>query len=675
MKTQFRNLAVYGLPGNSGSAAALAMLDVLEALDLQPIQKHKQQRRRSDDDDGGDARKQVYDEEEAYHLFAQSQAKRAVYTTLRAQIGHSPTRLRLSGQQINHIATEIRNAWAAKRALKISVAGQTKQGDVHVPDLLPSEEGDTVSLAMADSFGQRISLLQSICQPFGSGIVSRRLGLVFQSRGAAFALDGPSNHPNLYGPGRRPFHTLTGFYVINHLSKARLAVAMKGGSRQPYAFVKLLLDMELKQLPVPRALQEPRYLHADIDSRSPWYPLAAVNNSAASNELFYDGHIAARIRRSLRAHGVVLKPASHKPVDRPFYDSLFGVAAIVSCTTADVCEGYADLRRKPGSAINLVFMSIKPPSNSAALINLDKPVKAWTGQPWTGPVCVLAAANPAWSNSLNAVGAIELKMFAGWNQPSAERKEKLLRSLASCKADAALVLITSNLKERAWFNSLLPGVINTAPSLHIMELLSIKDLFHHWMLLNGFEANLPKLYLNTHHIADEEFPVIVKSLSGTNSDGVYLVKSRRDLDSQLKQLVGGRYLIQEAVGGLEEYSCNFLARTGNITRCNVYAFAYDKEAHIKAGKHDGRLAKVKHACTDFAAGTRVAQRIALLAEYTGIGCLQWKEPRPGMVKVIEVNPRPCGSLIKDAMLTEWLRELVSFAPPITMSSLLHRTSR
>eukprot|EP00730_Choanoeca_flexa_P019379 TRINITY_DN9460_c1_g1_i1.p1 TRINITY_DN9460_c1_g1~~TRINITY_DN9460_c1_g1_i1.p1 ORF type:complete len:942 (+),score=208.82 TRINITY_DN9460_c1_g1_i1:3-2828(+) len=720
METRFDSLKVYGLPSNSGSAAALAMLDVLNTMKLIRMP-------------------------EEYLLFAQSQVKRAVYTTLRTKIGHDHQELKLRKDEILTICKAVQMAWKRKQPLELplnatalqpdkgadrddsqlddddekhdedddgdddkseqnkAVVQQAKQmkllnnlfgkhknrqlqslvnnnhwagrGD-ELPSQAQYDHGDTISMAFADSWGQQVSLLQSICQPFGSGIVSRRLGMVFQSRGAAFALDADADHPNLYGPGRRPFHTLTGFYVVDKSGKHRLgrtAVAMKGGSRQPYAFVKLLVDTVAKQISLAQALEQPRYLHADPQSRSPWYPKHYIDNSARGVALKYDlpHFLKLDVVQRLGQYGIELTPVQHHT---GFYDSLFGVAAITQCgANGQGCFGLADVRRKPGLAIDgaLGHDEIAPKVLPAV-------VKAGRGhddgllpvpQPVQGGICILAAYNQAWVKHIAVLGAHQIKAYADWYLPLAKRKAIVQNTLRECQSDDALVIITSNMKERAWFNQIFPNVANTAPRLEVMELLTSKELFHHWLVWNGFESNLPKLYQNSHFkpvkrpsVLANAFPVIIKILRGTASEGVFLAHDYEQARTHIRQLKTA-YMVQEAVPGKSEFSANFLAFRGTIRRCNVYRFDYTEDRHIKAGMQDGRIGRQAHSCEQHPEGVAVAKRITRLADYTGIGCMQWKEPKPGVVKIIEVNARPCGSIVSDLEFKEWLIELAGYVNP------------
>src|SRR5207247_6861449 len=67
-------------------------------------------------------------------------------------------------------------------------------------------EGDTTGFVVVDRQGNVASVIQSLFNTFGSGIVVPGCGIVLQNRGRHFQLD-PA-HPSALGPRKRPFHTL-----------------------------------------------------------------------------------------------------------------------------------------------------------------------------------------------------------------------------------------------------------------------------------------------------------------------------------------------------------------------------------------------------------------------------------------------------------------------------------
>jgi len=66
--------------------------------------------------------------------------------------------------------------------------------------------GGTTYLCAVDAERNAISLIQSIYEGFGSGVVAGETGIALQNRCACFTEE--EGHPNRLAPGRRPFHTI-----------------------------------------------------------------------------------------------------------------------------------------------------------------------------------------------------------------------------------------------------------------------------------------------------------------------------------------------------------------------------------------------------------------------------------------------------------------------------------
>jgi len=122
---------------------------------------------------------------------------------------------------------------------------------------LTLEDGDTTYLTVTDKNGMMVSLIQSNYRGMGSGLVADGMGFMFQDRGQLFSLD-PA-HPNVWEPGKRPFHTIIPAFAFKKdmpgcqvraepIEQACpfepwLSFGLMGGGMQPQGHVQVILNL------------------------------------------------------------------------------------------------------------------------------------------------------------------------------------------------------------------------------------------------------------------------------------------------------------------------------------------------------------------------------------------------------------------------------------------------
>ncbi len=135
------------------------------------------------------------------------------------------------------------------------------------PALGAPHHGDTVGLVTADADGNAVSLIQSLYDGLGSGILEPDTGIVAHSRGAQFVLD--PGHPNVLSPGKRPAHTLMPA-MAHRGDRPAVILGTMGGHGQPQINATNLIRIADMGLAPAAALAEPRWLVGGLDVGDDW---------------------------------------------------------------------------------------------------------------------------------------------------------------------------------------------------------------------------------------------------------------------------------------------------------------------------------------------------------------------------------------------------------------------
>jgi len=97
--------------------------------------------------------------------------------------------------------------------------------------------GGTVYLTTADRGGRMVSYIQSNFRGFGSGVVVPGTGISLQNRGLGFSLT--PGHPNVVGPGKRPFHTILPGFALDGGGNPLMSFGLMGGPMQAQGHVQM----------------------------------------------------------------------------------------------------------------------------------------------------------------------------------------------------------------------------------------------------------------------------------------------------------------------------------------------------------------------------------------------------------------------------------------------------
>lgn len=223
VSTTYRGHTVWELPPNGQGIAALQMLNILEAYDLQKLGFGS-----------------------AGYVHAFVEAKKLVFED-RAKFYSDPAFNKLPTKEL------ISKKYADKRRQLIDLEFAAKKfpaGQISA--------GDTIYLTTADSEGNMVSFIQSNYYGFGSGLTPPKLGFSLQNRGALFTFE--KGHFNIYEPGKRPFHTIIPAFVTK-AGEPWLSFGVMGGDMQPQGHVQILMNLIDFGMNLQEAGDAPRIRH------------------------------------------------------------------------------------------------------------------------------------------------------------------------------------------------------------------------------------------------------------------------------------------------------------------------------------------------------------------------------------------------------------------------------
>ena len=263
LSTTYRGYQVLELPPNTQGVATLEMLNLMEGFDLRSLGHNS-----------------------AAYLHLLVEAKRIAFADRDAWIGdltstpaHAVEQM-LSKQYAAARRKEIHRDRAAVGYQPLTIDGRTTpDGGEH-----PIAMGDTVYLTAADSEGNVISLIQSLYETFGSGIVAGDTGIVLHNRGSLFSLT--AGHPNRIAPGKRPFHTLIPAMVLKD-GMPWVAFGVMGGDMQAQGQAQVIANLIDFGMNIQDAGEAPRFRHTSdgIALESAFQPEARAGLTAMGHNL------------------------------------------------------------------------------------------------------------------------------------------------------------------------------------------------------------------------------------------------------------------------------------------------------------------------------------------------------------------------------------------------------
>ncbi|MDC3727521.1 gamma-glutamyltransferase [Rhodococcus rhodochrous] len=173
---------------------------------------------------------------------------------------------------------------------------------------VPRPQGDTVAVTAVDDEGRAVTLIQSVYQSFGAGLLEPETGIVLHSRGSAFSLD--PGHPAFLRPGARPPHTLSPTVAVG--DDLVLALGCQGGRAQPWILSQVAGDLTDPGSDAVEVLGRQRWVFGARDIGAD-EPTLVVEHDGVADDL---AEVAARAGLRSTARGARWDEAGHVQVSR-----------------------------------------------------------------------------------------------------------------------------------------------------------------------------------------------------------------------------------------------------------------------------------------------------------------------------------------------------------------------
>lgn len=262
----YRGYDVWQIPPQGQGMSVLQMLNILEGYDLASM---------------------GYMSADALHVMIE--AKRLAFED-RARFYADPA------YQPAPVEWLLSDEYADERRALISMDRAMEQVGPGDPPQI--EHNDTTYLTVADSNGMMVSLIQSNYRGMGAGVVPDGLGFMFQNRGEAFSMD--EGHPNVYEPGKRPFHTIIPG-MVTYNGEGYLSFGVMGGGMQPQGHVQVLVNMIDFGLNLQQAGDAARWRHEGSTE-----PTDDLGTPAGLGRVHLESGVPEEVRAELERRGHVI---------------------------------------------------------------------------------------------------------------------------------------------------------------------------------------------------------------------------------------------------------------------------------------------------------------------------------------------------------------------------------
>jgi gamma-glutamyltranspeptidase/glutathione hydrolase len=291
VSTEYHGWKVYELPPNGQGIGTLEMLNIVSNFPLAN-----------------------YASRGVQELHAQIEAQKLTFADLHRYIADP----RVSKVPVQGL---IAPAYGKMRAATIDADRAHCEETAGTPESLA---GNTVYLAVVDRDGNIASLIQSVYQHFGSGVIVDDYGFALQNRGALFELE-PA-HPNALAGHKRPYQTIIpGFMEKGDI---HIGFGIMGGMNQTPAHTQFVSNIVDHGMNIQAALEAPRFTKLKF----------------SGCDILIESRVAKDVRDALTAKGHQIK------VVGDFSNQMGGGQAVIFNSATGVKYGASD-PRKDGAAV------------------------------------------------------------------------------------------------------------------------------------------------------------------------------------------------------------------------------------------------------------------------------------------------------------------------------------
>ena len=224
ISTNYRGLDLLEIPPNGQGITALVMLNILENFDLAALDPLGPER---------------------FHLALE--AARLSFAVRDSHIA-DPAHMRVA------VADLLDKGFAKRLASKIDLKKRAK-----LPPH-PTPGKDTIYLTVVDRDRMACSFINSLYSSFGTGICTEKTGILLNNRGSCFTLE--AGHPNVFGPGKRPMHTIIPAMAMKD-GRCDMSFGVMGADYQPMGHVQIVTNMLDYGMDVQQAIDAPRFFFED----------------------------------------------------------------------------------------------------------------------------------------------------------------------------------------------------------------------------------------------------------------------------------------------------------------------------------------------------------------------------------------------------------------------------